>query len=92
MAFLCWDGKIVPNHDPKKIIQAILLEGAKLTRDVEKLKSIAELSGIYVNNSFQILGMEVDAATARERLLKNLAAFPVIQLAAQKLIMEKEGL
>ena len=79
----------MPSHDNKKIIQSILLEGAKLTKDLDKLKSIAELSGVYVNDAFQILGMQTDAETAMERLMKNLSAFPVIQIAAQKLLLEK---
>lgn len=79
----------MPNHDQKKIIQSILLEGAKLTKDMDKLKSIAELSGVYVDDAFQILGMQTDAETAMERLMKNLSAFPVIQIAAQKLLLKK---
>ena len=79
----------MPSHDNKKIIQSILLEGAKLTKDLDKLKSIAELSGVYVNDAFQILGMQTDAETAMERLMKNLSAFPVIQIAARKLLLEK---
>jgi len=79
----------MPSHDNKKIIQSILDEGAKLTKDLDKLKSIAELSGVYVNDAFQILGLQTDAETAMERLMKNLSAFPVIQIAAQKLIQEQ---
>lgn len=79
----------MPNHDQKIIIQSILLEGAKLTKDMDKLKSIAELSGIYVDDAFQILGMQTDAETAMERLMKNLSTFPVIQIAAQKLLLKK---
>lgn len=77
--------------NPKDIIQSILKDGAKLTKDLEKLKSICEQSGIQVDASFTVLGTKADPMAALHEFFKNLSALPVVKIAA-KMASKKFGI
>jgi hypothetical protein len=76
---------------PKDIIQAVLADGTKLTKDHDKLKSICEQSGIQVDASFTVLRTKGDPMAALHEFFKNLSALPVVKIAA-KMASKKFGI
>ncbi len=77
--------------NPKEVIQAILNDAVKLTKDLSKLRSICEDSGIQVDDSCTVIYIKDDALAALEKLFKNLSGLPVVKIAA-KMAAKKSGL
>lgn len=75
---------------PRDIIQAVLTDGTKLTKDHDKLKSICEQSGIHVDGSFSVQGTKADPMAALHEFFKNLSGLPVVKIAA-KMAAKKYG-
>ena len=75
----------------KEIIEAVLSDAKKLTKDLHKLKSICEDNGILLDETFSFVAMKNDPIMTLRGFYKDLAKLPVVKIAA-KMAAKKHGL
>ena len=75
----------------KEIIEAILSDAKKLTKDLHKLKSICGENGILLDETFSFVAMKNDPMTTLRGVYKDLSKLPVVKIAA-KMAAKKHGL